>query len=350
MNQNWESILECAKNTICSALEAVSDQLLQTFASPNSIGKDVDVTFLYEIYLDTLAEMPTSRLDKFMSPAMWWNLTDGNIYQALGIRTRLACNGEALTPMVWLNECIDFLAKRDPDNADGITDEIGAITFDNLLRSICTVAGKTHATSDQSNRTWLLELMGRIRSVLKFSTKTNSFHLTNSKDMITSPNSNTAGGFHLLFDIFCLAIIIYSETYGLIIPEPEAFSECKPDKQKWHKPLAYDLSLNSRWKQRIELLCMSLHSMVSSEENNDKKSNGKDVQEISTQLSEWFLQLLHAMNGGKRSLRLEHDDKLPTGFPKEHFEAIIECLSAFKGANQYKEASMWGRLIAAYCL
>ena len=82
--------------------------------------------------------MPTNRLDKLISPAMWWNVTDGNMYQAIGIRTRLACSGQTATPMVWLNECIDALAKRETDNPDSNNDEIGAITFDNILRSICT--------------------------------------------------------------------------------------------------------------------------------------------------------------------------------------------------------------------
>ena len=345
-----DSFLECSKSTICSALESVSDQLLQSFANPNSIGKDVDVSFLYETYLDTVAEMPTNRLDKLISPAMWWNVTDGNMYQAIGIRTRLACSGQTATPMVWLNECIDVLAKRETDNPDINNDEIGAITFDNLLRSICTVAGKTHVTRAQSNRTWLLELMGRIRSVLKFSSKSNSSNLEISKDVIIRPNSNTAGGFHLLFDIFCLSIIIYSEVYGIIIPDREVFSEDKTSANEWNIPLSYDLSLNSRWEQRLELLRMAIQSIVSREEQSDKKPTDEKVQEIATQLSEWFLQLLHAMKGEKRNIAINHDNELSSGFPKEHFEAIIRCLSAFKGANEYKEASMWGRLITAYCL
>jgi len=80
-----------------------------------------------------------------------------------------------------------------------------------------------------------------------------------------------------------------------------------------------------------------------------KKSTGEKVQEIATQLSEWFLQLLHAMKGEKRNTK-DHDKERPSGFPKEHFEEITRCLSAFKEANEYKEASMWGRLITAYCL
>lgn len=65
---------------------------------------------------------------------MWWQLTDAKMYQAIGIRTRLACGGDTETPMVWLNECIDALVKRETKNIDTEKDEIGAITFDNLLR------------------------------------------------------------------------------------------------------------------------------------------------------------------------------------------------------------------------
>ena len=207
----------------------------------NTVGKDVDILVLYESYLDTLAEMPTNKLDKFISPAMWWNVTDGNMYQAIGIRTRLGCSGQTETPMVWLNECIDVLAKRETDGAGNNTDDIGAITFDNLLRSICAVAGKTHVTKAQSHRTWLLELMGRIRSFVKFSTKTSPAQAEKLKDMVMSPNSNTAGGFHLLFDIFCLSIIVYSEVYGIIIPEEETLLDCQRDKDEWYTPLAYDM-------------------------------------------------------------------------------------------------------------
>ena len=64
---------------------------------------------------------------------MWWNLTDAHMFQAIAIRTRLACSGQTETPMVWLNECIDALAKREHKNNSN-ADEIGAITFDNLLR------------------------------------------------------------------------------------------------------------------------------------------------------------------------------------------------------------------------
>ena len=55
------------------------------------------------------------------------------MFQAIAIRTRLACSGQTETPMVWLNECIDVLAKRKTRN-DSSINEIGAITFDNLLR------------------------------------------------------------------------------------------------------------------------------------------------------------------------------------------------------------------------
>ena len=71
---------------------------------------------------------------------MWWNLTDANMYQAIAIRTRLACSGQTESPMVWLNECIDALAKRGISSSNE-KDEIGAITFDNLLRYTVYIYG-----------------------------------------------------------------------------------------------------------------------------------------------------------------------------------------------------------------
>mgnify|MGYP001172432669 FL=1 len=65
---------------------------------------------------------------------MWWHLSDANMYQTIGIKSRLALDGLTETPMVWLNECIDAMAKRGM-KIDGVEkDDIGAITFDTLLR------------------------------------------------------------------------------------------------------------------------------------------------------------------------------------------------------------------------
>ena len=58
--------LECAKDIIGSALESINDQLKQASMNPSANGSDVDVELLYDAYMDTVAEMTTSKLEKFI--------------------------------------------------------------------------------------------------------------------------------------------------------------------------------------------------------------------------------------------------------------------------------------------
>ena len=58
--------LDCAKDIICSALESINDQMMQASVCQDVCSKDIDIDLLYEAYLDTLAEMPTSKLDKMI--------------------------------------------------------------------------------------------------------------------------------------------------------------------------------------------------------------------------------------------------------------------------------------------
>ena len=192
--------------------------------------------------------------------------------------------------------------------------------------------------------------MGQIRSFIRFSAKS---LVTGANSVpVFDANSNTAGGFHLLFDIFCLSIIIYAEVYGIIVPE-KISEHRKHDTDIWQISLAYDISLNSRWKRRMELLPMAIQSIVYKEELiwKENKVTTKNVQNLATQLAEWFLQLLYEINGNTRmSSTGQRKSSDVLGISDQHIKTIKSCLSAFKGAEQYQEASMWGRLISAYCL
>ena len=185
--------------------------------------------------------------------------------------------------------------------------------------------------------------MGQIRSFVKFSGKASTTQASTS-DSATNPNSNTAGGFHLMFDIFSLSIIIYSEVFGIVAPEKCDMpgNDCK---DSWYISLSNDMSLNSRWLERLELLPMAIQSIVCSESgvSEEKKEISKSMQSLATQLAEWFLQLLHAINENKAGAEFY-------GLSNDHVNTMMKCLSAFKGADQYKEASMWGRLLTAHCL
>ena len=59
-----DTVLDQAKDIVCSSLETIREQLLDAIQNPNMCGKDVDLEVIYEKYLDTLAEMPSEKLDK----------------------------------------------------------------------------------------------------------------------------------------------------------------------------------------------------------------------------------------------------------------------------------------------
>ena len=164
-------------------------------------------------------------------------------------------------------------------------------------------------------------------------------------------DSNTAGGFHLLFDIFCLVIIVYSEMHCLIIPDTRVLMQ--KQEKTWHVPLASDLSLNSRWKKRLELLPIAIQSIASKDEllRTEKHPKSKDSSDLSTQLAEWFLHLLHEMNSRKLNFPKERECTANIdGCSALHIRTIHDCLSAFKGAEKYEEASMWARLLSTHCM
>ena len=59
-----DTALDQAKDIVCSSLETIREQLLDAIQNPNICGQDVDVEAIYEKYLDTLAEMPSEKLEK----------------------------------------------------------------------------------------------------------------------------------------------------------------------------------------------------------------------------------------------------------------------------------------------
>ena len=195
--------------------------------------------------------------------------------------------------------------------------------------------------------------MGQIRSLIRFSKKATSDEPEKCTEVAFDAGSNTAGGFHLLFDVFCLVIIIYGEINGIIVSEANMAQETMQDRARWCLSMPNDISLNSRWTNRLELLPMALQSIISNDKSmpTDNKLVQKNMQGLATQLAEWLLQLLHAMNDGKASFG--EDSKMGTsafGLSAQHITVMFNCLSAFKNAEQYQEASMWGRLLTTYCL
>ena len=220
------------------------------------------------------------------------------------------------------------------------------------FRSIGTIAAKTYINNAESHRHWLLELMGQIRSFVRFS-NTNTKQTEQFMSTKFDAASNTAGGFHLLFDVFCLVIIIYAEINGLIVPEGNYTHETNHDKATWSLSFPNDLSLNSRWEHRINLLPVALQSLIATNESKsaNKKSGWKNFQHLSTQLAEWFLQLLHSIDYVRSSFG-ENRKQLACsyGLSQQHIAIMQRCLSVFKGAEQYNEASMWARLLTTYCL
>ena len=74
-------------------------------------------------------------------------MTDDNLWVALTIRTRVATCGEADKPMVWLNDCVDAVAK--PSQAQ--TCLLGAVSYDFLLQCVAKVMTKTRLSNQKAN-------------------------------------------------------------------------------------------------------------------------------------------------------------------------------------------------------
>jgi len=93
--------------------------------------------------------------------------------------------------------------------------EIESQTLDFFLKTLLNVATRCRARSAQSNLDWLLELMGLIRSKLRqeVATKSSQSKVPMKKSSALDKSSD---GFLFLFDVFNLAVIVFSESETLV--------------------------------------------------------------------------------------------------------------------------------------
>ena len=71
-----------------------------------------------------------------------FQLTDEIMFLALSIRTRIGCSRDVEKPLVWLNDCIDALAKRR-------SMDLGAVSFNYLMKSVYKVIVTTRVSNDK---------------------------------------------------------------------------------------------------------------------------------------------------------------------------------------------------------
>ena len=148
----------------------------------------------------------------------------------------------------------------------------------------------------QNNLQWLLELMGQIRSVLRSSEIVEK----TEEELVQYADSNTAGGFHLLFDILTLAVILSSDIDAALPSFVDNFLQ------------------TSAWRERLKLLPSATHALVSR------------YNEFGTQFAEWMTLILNDAS---------------FNVSKVHKSAIKKSLSGFKEAGKYDEGSVWGKLV-----
>ena len=139
---------------------------------------------LYQQYLLTVSSLPANTIERLTSPSLWWEVTEDKLRKAAGLRAALVTSQETDTPLQWFNELLEVTARQSADK-----------TF--LLRHLLTVLTKYRAekTKDVS-RSWLLELMGQISSVLR---------------------SGKSQSVPFLLSVFSLAVIIMTETESLLL-------------------------------------------------------------------------------------------------------------------------------------
>merc|ERR1719376_822129 len=284
------------------------------------------------------------------------------MYLSLSIRTRIACSsdiyGQVDKPLVWLNDCIDALAKR-KDEQHETDNVVGAVSFDCLLQSIHKVITSTRTSHAKSNTQWLLELMGQIRSVLRTTSssssggqqglsavkqlsrqKASSSAAVKQQQLITDEemeeeenrlirlaDSNTAGGFHLLFDVFCLAVTLMAEVDTLLVVD-------------------HQLTSVSAWRARLHLLPVSVQKLVA-----------RDAV-LGTQLAEWMSLILNAddvinrkksscsdVMNIKKSSCSDVTSRKKSVISQVHQSAMRKTLSSFMLAHKYDEGNVWGKLV-----
>ena len=83
------------------------------------------------------------------------------------------------------------------------------------MEPFCNSKHWTYFFSIQSNVDWLLELMGHIRSHLRQELPTKSFQQVPNKISKQVPDK-ISDGFLFLFDVFAVAVIVFSESETLV--------------------------------------------------------------------------------------------------------------------------------------
>ena len=143
---------------------------------------------------------------------------------------------------------------------------------------------------------WLLDLMGQIRLFLR------SAEPISADEVSKLADSNTAGGFHLLFDALAVGAICLAETDPLLLAD-EGFSS------------------STGWRQRLDAAFpLSVGHLAQSDPR------------LGTQMGEWAALVLADKSGHVSS---------------DHRRVIRTGLSAFKTADNYTEA--WGKLVMLNC-
>ena len=143
---------------------------------------------------------------------------------------------------------------------------------------------------------------------------------------------------------------MYAGTDGVMIPKAntQVLLRQEDNKQFVH---AHMLGHYCYWRDRLDMLPLAVQSLLSTT-NDIQDANVKSdpvwtgSQGIETQLAECMIQLLHALNPRKADIDKDVNfQPIVNGVTKQHIKALYACLSTFKSAEQYNEASMWGRLL-----
>lgn len=179
-------------------------------------------------YVDLCSMLPMKYLERMTSPSSWWEVSSELIRKATGIRSKLACDADSDTPLVWLNEVIDAAIDSPGDHQY-------------VLRHICPAFKLAKADSIHT-KNWLLELMARTQVA------------------IVDPNASKYS-LTFLCDIFLISVLMFSGYYVV---------DCNDDEKIC---ISRDLRLN--------LFPNAVYSLVSEDRPDDWKNS-------SIQVTEWL--------------------------------------------------------------
>ena len=186
MLQHIRAALQC---------EDVSEASVQGLSGcVESLHEDVSTKHaqVYQEYLLTAAQLPVTSIERLSSPSLWWEVTESKLFRAAGLRSCLALTGSTDTPLTWLNEILEAASKQTGDH-----------TY--LLRHLLAVLTKLRTPETvHLVRSWLLELMGQISSLLRL-------------------GRSTAGALMFLLDVFYLTVVVLAET-DTLVPDRDMIS------------------------------------------------------------------------------------------------------------------------------